>query len=124
MQLREAEDSADEKWWQEASIMADQVSTDTPASDRALIPKTADVIDTPTAKGALVPQTHGLIHSADQDRLPFIPKADDVPHVPAPFGGALISLGQNTDTVLDRFYFPDTLVLRLRELTTSVRSSK
>ena len=40
------------------------------------------------------------------------------------FGGALISLGPQTDAVLDRFNLDDTLLPRLRVLTTTVRSSK
>lgn len=40
------------------------------------------------------------------------------------FGGAIISLGPHTDAVLDHFNLSDTLLPRLRVLTTTVRSSK
>lgn len=44
--------------------------------------------------------------------------------VNGPFGGALISLGPQTDALLQRFHFDDSIVRRLRILTQTVRSSR
>lgn len=40
------------------------------------------------------------------------------------YGPPIISIGPNTDVVLDRFKMGDGLIPRLRELTTTVRNTR
>lgn len=112
-QLRDAEEVIDEDWWREASVVADEC-------ERSLSPtrNPRDDLRTPTATPSPPsPQPVALSLEVQQ-------QASSAPLVHDHFGGAIISIGPHTDATLDRFHLPDTLVPRLRNLSTTVRSSK
>jgi hypothetical protein len=95
--LTEGEGSYDEQWWAEACVAADKYESEMTAS-------------------TTIPNTPNDAHRQPTVAIPSNP-CDE-------FRGAIVSLGPHTDIVLDRFNLNDTLVPRLRTLSTTVRSSK
>jgi hypothetical protein len=149
--LQQVEDLVDENWWQEACIIADRLNrnpTPLPAAGSALcahaevqplplteannakpLPTTEAVVEKlllPTEVvmenlAASFPKEEPVL-SSNVKALPSITLANLSGS--SAFGGALISIGPNTDAMFDRFGFPDKLLPRLRVLTTTICSSK
>jgi hypothetical protein len=65
---------------------------------------------------ATYPTSNSYICSSSHNSKLAPNKSDD-------FDGAIITFGPETDAILDRFLLGDALLLRLRVLTTTVRSS-
>lgn len=96
------EHSEDQKWWAEACAAIDQRGGDTTTS----MPSSGAADNTPVAPVSSTQTGHQATAPHDE------------------FGGAIISIGPNTDAVFDRFQLDDTLLPKLRALTNTVRSSK